>query len=127
MLVMGDITVVGDSWDQLPFKNCWPFIMCITKGDGTTIDDAEDLDLVMPMYIQLKLFLQDREFMVLFQRWSKNFNADIDNANVFKSFEYKSKLLGDMVAQPTPNNNFGILKNTTIAIPLKYKEYLETT
>ena len=24
--------------------------MCITTIDGTTIDDAEDLDLVMPMY-----------------------------------------------------------------------------
>ena len=23
---------------------------CITKIDGTTIDDAEDLDLVMPMH-----------------------------------------------------------------------------
>ena len=50
MLVMGDITVAGDSWAQLAFKNCWPFITCITKVDGTTIDDAEDLDLVMPMY-----------------------------------------------------------------------------
>ena len=27
-----------------------PFIKCITKIDGTAIDDAEDLDLVMPMY-----------------------------------------------------------------------------
>ena len=29
------------------FKNCAPFIKCITKIDGTTIDDAEDLDLFM--------------------------------------------------------------------------------
>ena len=27
-----------------------PFIKCITKTDGTTTDDAEDLDLVMTMY-----------------------------------------------------------------------------
>ena len=32
------------------FKNCAPFTTCITKTDGATIDDAEDLDLVVPMY-----------------------------------------------------------------------------
>ena len=31
-------------------KNCAPFIKCITKINGTTIDDDEDLDLVMLMY-----------------------------------------------------------------------------
>ena len=31
------------------FKNCAPFTKCITKIDETTIDDAEDLDLVMPV------------------------------------------------------------------------------
>ena len=35
---------------QVAFKNCVPFTNCITKIDGTTIDDAEDLDQVMPMY-----------------------------------------------------------------------------
>ena len=28
-------------------KNCAPFKNCIAKIDGTTIDDTEDLDLVM--------------------------------------------------------------------------------
>ena len=32
---------------QVTFKNCAPFI---TKIDGTTIEDAEDLDLVRLMY-----------------------------------------------------------------------------
>ena len=32
------------------FKNCAPFTKCITTIDVTTIDDAKDLDLVMPMY-----------------------------------------------------------------------------
>ena len=34
----------------LKFENCAPFIKCITNIDGTIIDDAEDLDLVMIMY-----------------------------------------------------------------------------
>ena len=35
---------------RVAFKNCAPFIKCIIKIDGTTIDDTKDLDLVMPMY-----------------------------------------------------------------------------
>ena len=32
------------------FKICALFIKFLTKIDGTTIDDTEDLDLVMSMY-----------------------------------------------------------------------------
>ena len=35
---------------KLVFKNNAPFINCITKINGTKIDNAEDLDVVMPMY-----------------------------------------------------------------------------
>ena len=35
---------------KLVFKNNFPFINCITKMNGTKIDNAEDLDVVMPMY-----------------------------------------------------------------------------
>ena len=35
---------------QVSFENCATFTKCICKIDGTTIDDAEDLDLVMPVY-----------------------------------------------------------------------------
>ena len=31
------------------FKNCAPFTNCITKTDGTKIDYAEDLEMVIPM------------------------------------------------------------------------------
>ena len=49
ILVKGDITVTVAPQTQVSFKNCAPFTKCITKIDGTTIDDAEDLDLVMLM------------------------------------------------------------------------------
>ena len=35
---------------QLSFKNYAPFTECITKVGGTTIDNAEDSNLVMSMY-----------------------------------------------------------------------------
>ena len=49
ILVTGDITIIRDNGQGVAFKNRVPFTKCITKIDGTTIDDAEDLNVVMPM------------------------------------------------------------------------------
>ena len=51
----GDITLEGDNDankrnKNLAFKNNAPFINCISKINGVKIDNAEDLDVVMPMY-----------------------------------------------------------------------------
>ena len=45
-----------------------------------------------------------------------SFNNRIANANDFRSFEYKAKLLGTIVADGVN----GILRKITIAVPLKY-------
>ena len=51
ILVRGGIVITTHKTPtQIAFKNCAPFNECITKIDGTTIDDAEDLNLVMPIY-----------------------------------------------------------------------------
>ena len=35
---------------KLIFKNCAPFTDCITKINNTQVDDAQKIDIVMPMY-----------------------------------------------------------------------------
>ena len=51
VLVRSDIIVAGRNLATgIAFKNWASFTKCITKIDETTIDDAEDLELVMPMY-----------------------------------------------------------------------------
>ena len=50
MLVKGDVTIIAAPATQVSFKNCTPFTKCIKKIDTTTVDVAEDLDLVIPMY-----------------------------------------------------------------------------
>ena len=51
MLVRDNITIAGHNLaTEVAFKNFTPFTKCIRKTSGTTIDDAEDLDLAMPMY-----------------------------------------------------------------------------
>ena len=32
------------------FKNCAPFTKCISRINNTDIDNAKDIDIVMPMY-----------------------------------------------------------------------------
>ena len=124
ILVRGDTTVPGAPETQLAFTNCAPFTKCITKIDGTRIDDAENLDLVMPMYNLIEYSSNYSEKTGSLWFYSKNeansFKADIANNNSFKSFKYKVKLLGNAEAQPNPNHANGILENSTIAVPLKY-------
>ena len=106
ILVICGITVRAAPEILVAFKNCPPFSNCITKVAETTIDDAENLDLVMPMYSLIE--------------YSYNYpeKQEVYDIN-FKSFEYKAKLLGNNEAQ-TANAANEILKNETIAVPLKY-------
>ena len=59
ILVKGKITVAkgfnndanNNAYDKkLSLKNNAPFISCISKINGELIENAEDLDIVMPMY-----------------------------------------------------------------------------
>ena len=55
ILVSSKITVAGSNPRDrqnrpVILKNNAPFISCITKINGELIEDAEDLDIVMPIY-----------------------------------------------------------------------------
>ena len=85
--------------------------------DGAAIDDAEDLDLVMPVYNLIVYSSKYSETAGSLWFYSKdeatNFNADIAKDNNFQSFKYKANFLENTEANR-------ILKNETIAMPLKY-------
>ena len=46
---------------KLVFKNNAPFISCITIINNTLIDNAEDLDILMPMYNLVKIIQRHQE------------------------------------------------------------------
>ena len=85
-----NITIIDHDVTQVAFKNCAPSTKCITKIDGTTIDDVENLDLVMPMYnlIEYSSNYYDAAGSLCFYSNDEatNFNAGIVNNNNFKSF-----------------------------------------
>ena len=123
ILVRGDITVIvviAAPTKQVAFKNYAIFTIRITKTDGTTIDDAEDLYLVLPMFNLIEYSPNYFETTGSLWFYSKHeatgFNVDITNDNNLKSFEYKTKLSGNTAAAGAN----GILKNARISVPLNY-------
>ena len=61
ILVKGTITVTGAGTDAAArqadekdngviLKNCAPFTKCLNRTNGTDIDNAHNIDIVMPMY-----------------------------------------------------------------------------
>ena len=111
---------------QVAFKNCAPFSKCITKIDGTTTDDAEDLNFVMLMYNLIEYSSNYSETTGSLWFYSKDeatdFNGNIVNViKVVKYFKYKAKLLGNAVAMADNAAN-GILKNATTTVPFNFFE-----
>ena len=61
ILVKGTITITGAGNDDstkradergkgVTFKHCAPFTKCISRINNTDIDNAQDIDIIMPMY-----------------------------------------------------------------------------
>ena len=131
IIVKGKITVTGKNNDnrvnkKLVFKNNAPFRSCIWKINNTFIDNAEDLDIVMPMYNLLEY--SDNYSVTSGSLWNyyrheinddKNENDANENMiNIIKittskSFKYKAKMIGS-----TPNNVNRL--NAEVAVPLRY-------
>ena len=97
-MLMRYISIIGDNGHQVAIKNYAQFINCITKIDGTTKNDAEDLDLVMSMYNLLEYSLHYSDTTGSLQFYSTDeathVVADIGNNAAFKSFMYKTELVG---------------------------------
>ena len=81
---------------------------------GTIIDDAKDLDGVMPRYYLLEYSSNNFDTTGSLWFYSKDkatkFDADIPNTDFFELFKYKT----------VADGNHSILKNATIAAPVKY-------
>ena len=51
VLVTGNINITGgDANTKVAFKNCAPFRKCRTEINETFVDDAEHINIAMPMY-----------------------------------------------------------------------------
>ena len=76
------------------FKNNAPFINCIWKIDGAQIDNAEDLDDVMPMY---NLLEYSKNYKKIKDSLWNYYREEPSNpfSSSFESFEYKTSITGN--------------------------------
>ena len=120
-MVTGDIAVKNANNANLAavvkvaFKNCAPFKKCRTKISDTFVDEADFINIAIPMYNLIEY--SDNYSDTSGSLWQFKRDEIEDNANVTiansSPFNYKSKFVGD-------TNNTEDLKDVKIVVPLKY-------
>ena len=122
ILVKGTITITGagadgaarqaDERDKcVAFKNCVPFINCISETNNTQVDNAKDIDIVMPMYNLIEY--SDNYAKTTGTLWQ--YFRDEPNDNKEDSESFKSKI---KTTRKTPDDDNE--KDVEIMVPLKY-------
>ena len=122
ILVKGRITITGAGADAsarraderdrgVAFKNCAPFTNCISEINNTQVDNAQDIDSVMPMCNLIEY--SDNYPKTSESLWQYFRDEPDDNLEDSESFKSKIKITGK-----TPNNNN--VKDVEIMVPLKY-------
>lgn len=95
-------------------KSFAPVTTCITNIDGTTIDDVENLVIIMYNFLEKIWNYSDPtgSLWVYSKGKTANFNSDIVNTENVKSFMYKTKLIRSTVVNGILNNHCEIVWNT---------------
>ena len=123
ILVKGKITIAGAGNDAAArqaderdkgviFKNCAPFINCISKINNTQIDNAKDIDIVMPMYNLIEY--SDNYAKTTGSAWQYFRDEPVDDDDIEDSKSFKSKI---KITGKTPNDDNE--KDVEIMVPLK--------
>ena len=100
ILVTGNITATGgDANTRVAFKNCAPFTKCITHINDEHVDNADNLDIIMPMYNVIEYsdnYSDTSGSLWQFKRDEQNLNngnpANVTTTNS-TSFKYKSSFI----------------------------------
>ena len=118
IVVEGGITLEGDNDankrnKNLAFQNNAPLINCISKINGVEIDNAEDLDVVKPIYNPLENSKNYRKTTGSLWNYYRDEPSNPLSSNS-ESFKYKTSIVGK-----TPEDNDSLTK-AKVVIPLKY-------
>ena len=106
IIVRGAIIITGAGADdaakrldernkEVIVKNCVPFSECISNMNNTQIDNAEDIDVVMPMYNVIECSGNYSETSA--SLWQYYRDDPNDNITQSESFKSKIKISGKMV------------------------------
>ena len=88
------------------FKNCAPFTNCISEVNNTQIDNAKEIDIVMPMY---KLIEYSNNYAKASESlWQYYRDEPNDNLTDWESFKSKIKIKGKTPAIGSEKDNGSI-------------------
>ena len=118
ILVKGTITITGagdnDAAKRLDernkgviFKNCAPFTKCISRINNTDIDNAQDIDIVMPMYNLIEY--SDNYSKTSGSLWQYYKDDPNDNITQSESFKSKIKITGKTTAAANTKEDVEII------------------
>ena len=99
ILVTGNMRATGGGDTKVAFKNCAPFTKCITHINDEHVDNAHNLDIIMPMYNVIEYsdkYSDTSGSLWQFKRDEQNMNnRNPANANTEDSisFKYESNLI----------------------------------
>ena len=98
VVAKGDITVTNPNNAKrnkaVAFKNNAPFINCISKINGIKIDNAEDLDVVMPTYNLLQYSKNYKKTTGSSWNYYRDQRSNPLSTNS-ESFNYKTSITGN--------------------------------
>ena len=98
IVVKGNIAVTNPNNakrnKEVAFKNNAPFINCISKINGIKIDNAEDLDVAMPMYNLLEYSKNHKKTAGTLWNYYRDQPSNRLSTNS-KSFNYKTSITGN--------------------------------
>ena len=98
IVVKGTFTALKPNnakWNKaVTFKNNAPFINCISKINGVKIDNAEDLDVVMPMYNLLDYSKNYKKTTGSLWNYYRDEPSNSLSTNS-ESFKYKTSITGN--------------------------------
>ena len=97
IVVKGNFIIVRPNGAQrnkeVTFKNNAPFIKCISKINGGKTDNAEDLDVVMPMYNLLEFSKNYKKTTGSLWNYYRDETSNRLSSNS-ESFKYKTSITG---------------------------------
>ena len=113
--------VANNTAKKVIFENCALFTNCLSKTNNKQIDNAEYIDIVMPMYNLIEYSNSYSKTSGNLWQYCKEIPAvndagniaDFNGANATDSFNFETKITGQ-------TDDDGEIENVEIMVPLKY-------
>ena len=121
----GDIQVADVAADtNVAFKNCAPFLRCVSHINDENVETAENLDIIITMYNLIEYSGNYADFSGSLYQLKRDESPINDAGNILNvaldnstSFKYKASLLGKAT---DGDGDARSLKNIKTVVPWKY-------